>query len=501
MNNLIQYNPDVLTCLANLSNDEVFTSPSIANKILDTLPDNLWKNSKLKFLDPVSKSGVFLREISKRLMIGLENEIPDIQTRLNHILMNQVYGIATTELTSLISRRTVYCSKTANGKYSISNVFNEEDGNITYKKSQHTWKNGSCIYCGASEAVLKRGDDFETYAYSFIHNDNEGIDNMKFDVIVGNPPYQLNVGVEKKNYAVMIFQKFVQAAIKLNPRYVTMIIPSRWFTGGRGLEEFREQMLNDKRLKVIVDYVDSRQCFDGVDVAGGAMYFLWDKHYDGICNYTYVNGDIVETEQRNLSKRKVFNRSPKADKIIDKIEAKTDSFLSNKVSAQTPFGFISNFWDKNNGSSDDVSVITSSGETFTNIKNVKSNKDIVSKFKVIITKATSEHAGQSSRDGRYKVLAKIDILKPNQVCSQTYLVVDSFDNIEDAKLCQNYLKNKFPRFLLLQAISSQDISREKFCFVPDEIYKSNKTDIELYSYFDLNKEEIEIIESSIKEIE
>ena len=324
---------------------------------------------------------------------------------------------------------------------------------------------------------------------------------MKFDVIIGNPPYQLNVGIEKKNHAVMIFQKFVQAAIRLNPRYVSMIIPSRWFTGGRGLDEFREQMLKDKRLKEIVDYVDSRDCFDGVHVSGGIMYFLWEKNHDGLCKYTYINKNEIISEKRDLAKRKIFNRSPKADKIVEKVESKITSFLSSKVSVQTPFGLITTFWDKDKGASNDVCVVTSKGNTFTDRSNIKNNIDIIDKFKVIVTAATSEHAGQSSQDGIRKVFARISILGPNEVCTQTYLVIDSFDQLNKAKMCEKYLKTKFCRFMLLQALSSQHISREKFCFVPDEIYQTCKSDEELYNYFALDDKEKMLIEDSIRVIE
>jgi len=501
MNNLSNYNPDVLTCLANLSNDEVFTPPALVNEVLDRLPSEIWGDSSIKFLDPVSKSGVFLREITKRLINGLEDEIPDLQRRLEHVLSQQVFGFATTELTSLISRRTLYCSKYANGRYAVVGCFLNEQGNVTYNKIEHSWKNGSCSYCGASEGVLKRSDELENYAYQFIHLGNSEIKKMRFDVIVGNPPYQLNVGVEKKNHAVMIFQKFVETAISLQPRYISMIIPSRWFTGGRGLGEFRDKMLNDKRLREIVDYADSRECFEGVDIAGGAMYFLWDKNYHGDCTYTYVERGERTTAVRNLSKRAIFNRSPNADKIVDKVMAIKGTFLSEKVSVQTPFGLITTFWDKDEAQEGDVCVITSKGKTYTPRSKIVRNKGLIDKYKVITTAATSEHAGQSSKDGMRKVLARISILNPNEVCTQSYLVIDSFKSINEAKDCEKYLKTKFFRFLLLQAISSQHLSREKFCFVPDDIYRGFTHDAELYKYFKLDKDDIELIENSIKLIE
>src|SRR5664280_254823 len=159
------YNPDVLSCLANLSNDEVFTPPNLVNQILDLLPKEIWKNRDAKFLEPVSKSGVFLREIAKRLMIGLEKQIPDKQKRINHIYTTQLYGIAITELTSLLSRRSVYCSKPANGKYSVCDSFKNTQGNVIFERIEHTWQNAKCTFCGATQEVYDRGEGLETYAY------------------------------------------------------------------------------------------------------------------------------------------------------------------------------------------------------------------------------------------------------------------------------------------------------------------------------------------------
>ena len=219
MNDL--FNPDVLNCIANLSNDEVFTSPELANKMLDLLPEELWHDKNAKFLDPFTKSGVFLREIAKRLLEGLKDEIPDLQERRDHIMHNQLYGLAITELTSLLARRSLYCSKYPNCKYSVSR-FDNVEGNIRFKRVEHTWKDGKCIFCGASKSEYDRGKELETHAYEWIHvNNPKEILNMKFDVIIGNPPYQ-EMGNNKKLYPL-----FYVNALSMG-ECVEMIFPTAW---------------------------------------------------------------------------------------------------------------------------------------------------------------------------------------------------------------------------------------------------------------------------------
>ena len=386
------YNPDVLTCLANLSNDEVFTPPNLVNDILDMLPKELWSNPNAKFLDPVSKSGVFLREMAKRLMKGLETQIPDKQVRINHIFSQQLYGIAITELTSLMSRRSVYGSKFANGKYSFCETFTHEQGNIFFERMQHTWhpstgSGAKCTYCGASQEVYDREDALETYAYNFIHTDQpEKIFNMKFDVIVGNPPYQLSDGGHGRS-ASPIYHKFVEQAKKLNPRYLTMIIPARWYAGGKGLDEFRKEMLEDEHIRKLVDFENSNDVFPGVDVAGGICYFLRDRDNKGPCEVTnFINGEIIKSK-RPLNEFSIFIRHSRAVPIIRKVKAteKTKHFLNVVVSSSKPFGIRGHHKPSKSGIP--CYFTQRQGVLFVNPEEITDNYKFLYKYKLLIPRA------------------------------------------------------------------------------------------------------------------
>ena len=497
----IDYNPDVLTCLANLSNDEVFTPPELVNDILDLLPKELFENKETTFLDPATKSGVFLREIAKRLMDGLEKEIPDKQERINHIFKNQIFGIAITELTSLLARRSLYCSKTANGKYSICEKFDNEQGNILFERVEHTWKGGNCIYCGASEKNYARDGELETHAYQFIHTENpKELFDMKFDVIIGNPPYQLSDGGSKAS-AGPIYNKFVEQAKKLSPRYLTMIIPSRWFAGGKGLDSFRTEMLNDNRISVLIDYLNAKECFPGISLGGGVCYFLWESAYKGECKIVNVSNGKSESEVRKLNEFDIFVRQNKAIFILRKIIRGEFNYISDIVSSRNPFGLPSSARGKGKRFNNSIKLYSSQGVSHISENEVLKGHDSIYKYKIMVSKVTSEHAGEPDKNGQMKIISKMIVLSPGEVCTDSYLLIGGSDNKKEIENLHSYLTTKFARFFLLQAVTSINLSKDKFIFVPMQDFSKIWTDKKLYDKYELGEQEIEFIESTIKPME
>lgn len=522
-------NPDVLECIASLSNDEVFTPPEFANRILDTLAQawaadhqgaDLWADKTATFLDPCTKSGIFLREITSRLTIGLADEIPNLEQRVDHILTKQVFGIGITNLTSLLARRSLYCSKRASGEYSIAKGFDSDDGNVWFRRTEHVWEGSRCRYCGGGQEIFDRGSGLESHAYEFIHTDDikTRLDeifrgNMQFDVVIGNPPYQLGDGGFGAS-ALPIYNKFVDQAKALEPRFLTMVIPSRWFFGGRGLEEFRKSMLTDNRLRRIVDYPDSRDVFPGVDVAGGICYFLWDRDNPGECSVVaHEPGQEPDEMIRPLmeSGADVFIRSNKAIPILKKVMVVENGEVSGRlqlpearrfatqVSSQKPFGLRTYFrGTERRSTKSNVLVVQSRGTAWTSRSEITSGQDLIDKWKVYTSKSSSEHAGQVDRNGQRRVLSRSGVIPPGSVVTETYVLLGAFDTEAEARNCFSYVVTRFFRFLVAARSSAQDLARSAYSFVPKQDFSKPWTEAELYERYGLAADEVSYIERLIR---
>lgn len=518
-------NPDVLTCIANLSNDEVFTPPEFANRMLDTLAEawavrnngaDIWADSSVRFLDPCTKSGVFLREITRRLTIGLEEEIPELVKRVDHILTRQVFGIGITNLTSMLARRSVYCSKHANGTHSIARSFGNDQGNIWFERTEHSWDDGKCTFCGASMKTLDRGEGLETHAYAFIHAEDIKTrmselfgGNMQFDVIIGNPPYQLSdegFGTS----AAPIYQHFVEQARALEPRYLSMVIPARWFAGGKGLDEFRESMLADNRLRSIDDYLSASDVFPGVGLKGGVCYFLWDRDSPGQCRVnTHFKDWPVSTASRALLEEGVdvfirFNEGLSILKKVVAVERGDTHSLSlpetrrfdRLVSSRKPFGLETTFKGKDSKSAGDVLVYQNGGMGYIARDSISTGVHFIDKWKVFTGRAAP---GTGNRDTYpHRIISTPFVGEPGSISSETYLCIGPFDARSHAESVLSYLSCRLTRLLILLHKPSQDTTRKVYAFVPTQQWTKRWTDEDLYKKYGITASEIAFIEKVVR---
>lgn len=525
------HNPDILSCIANLSNDEVFTPPHVANAMLDMVERawaiecdgaSIWKNPDATFLDPFTKSGVFLREVTRRLSDGLVATFPDRKQRVNHILTRQVFGMGITRLTALLARRSVYCTKHANGPHSIASSLITDEGNIWFERTEHEWIGGArenrvnpltgeeqfeyvhhrCRFCGANEDAYNRGDELESHAYAFIHTDDiRGRmaeifgENMHFDVIIGNPPYQLSDGGYGTS-AAPIYHHFVRQAMALEPRYLAMVIPSRWFAGGKGLDDFRNEMLHDHRIREIIDIPKLYEAFPGVKLRGGVNYFLWDRQYDGPCRFLTLwdgkpTGSAVE---RFLDAYDVLVRRNEAVPILNKVRAKGEATLDGRVSSRKPFGFPTNHHgqDSVSGVKNPVQFFGSRRVTWIERADIRVNVSWIDQWKVLMTRVQGTSAAVET-----KFLSKPIIAGPGTACSETYLVAGVFDDEETATRYAAYLSTRFVRFLVSLRKSTQDAARHVYAFVPDLPLDRIWTDAMLYERYGLSDEEVAFVESQV----
>ena len=321
---------------------------------------------------------------------------------------------------------------------------------------------------------------------------------MKFDVIIGNPPYQLSDGGNGKS-AKPIYQLFVESAKKLKPKYLSMVIPSRWFSGGKGLDEFRKSMLSDKRIRKIVDYENFKDIFPGVDLAGGACYFLWDKDYNGLCEVVNRTAESDNSMERNLDEYDVLIRSNKAISIIHKVmNAHKGNYLDKIVSSRKPFGLPTNYQPQDSGIP--CQFIQRIGLKYANKKDISDPFNLLNKWKIIVPKAPIAGQTDFSKPVNIYYESNTKIIPPGTCCTESFIVLFAAETEEEVLSFKSYMFTKTARFLLLQSVVSQDITRERFRFVPDlGDYNTTFTDEMLIEKWGLSEEEWSLIQSRIGE--
>jgi site-specific DNA-methyltransferase (adenine-specific) len=440
-----------------------------------------------------------------------------------------------TTLTSLLARRSVYCSKDATGKHSIATSFDRDWGNIWFERMEHEWVDrkrerrvdpisaeevlvevpgtGKCRWCPAAEQSYARGAELETHAYALLHTDDPRRlvkdiygDDMHFDVIIGNPPYQLGAQKDESTERlgrvrdVPIYQRFVQAAKALEPRYLTMVTPSRWFAGGLGLSNFRDEMLGDHRIRNIVDFPASSDVFPGVDISGGVSYFLWDASYSGATTVSTVRAGSTDTAVRDLDEFDIFVRDTRSAVILRKVLARGEPSIREILSADKQFGWTSNF----NGFHEDelpgdIPIhYNRKGKRLIGYiarANVTKSSDLIDTWKVMVPSAGFEHGGGDGRAMR--VLSTPFIVSSPSVCTQTYLFFH-VENRAEAESVQAYLATRFLRFLVSLRKITQHASPATYNWVPQQTWDRSWTDAELYAKYGLTDDEQAYIESVIK---
>jgi site-specific DNA-methyltransferase (adenine-specific) len=505
-------NPDVLSCIANLSNDEVFTPPEFANRVLDALERawaankdgaSIWADSSVTFLDPCTKSGVFLREITKRLIKGLEPEIPDLQVRVDYILTKQVFGIGITQLTALLARRSLYCSKHATGEHSVATSFDSDGGNIWFERTEHDWVVGRCRFCGASKGTLDRGVEAETYAYPFIHTDDVKAriaelfgGDMQFDVIIGNPPYQLASDGGTRD--VPIYQHFVEQAKALQPRYLSMVIPSRWMASGLGLSDFRRSMLSDRRMRELVHYPAASEVFPGVEVKAGVCFFLWDATHSGLCNMTSIRGEeAIGPTPRNLGEYDVLVRDVRAVDILHKVASREEPSVNTILAKDKEFGWTSNF-DGFHASSkpNDIPLYyirkMKRGIGYIDRMNITKSANLIDTWKLLVPEAYN--GGDMVP---HPILGKSLIAPSPSVCTQSFLFFYVFSEAE-AKSIQSYYATRLFRFLVSLRKITQHGTHSTYAWVPMQTWDRLWTDGDLYEKYGITADEQAYIESQVR---
>lgn len=526
------HNPDVLTCIANLSNDEVFTPPELANQMLDTLEQawaesnggtSIWADPHVTFLDPFTKSGVFLREIVSRLAVGLETAIPDLEDRVDHILTKQVFGIGITQLTALLARRSVYCSKNATGRHSIAKSFDRDWGNIWFERTEHAWAGGKidhllldaegnptvtgrrCRFCGAAESEYLRDSGLESHAYAFIHTDDIkariselfGAD-MQFDVIIGNPPYQLDDGGAGSS-ATPLYHRFVDQAKALQPRYLSVVMPARWYAGGKGLSEFRVSMLTSGGIRELHDFPDTNDVFPGVNNRGGICYFLWENGYEGDAVVTtHESGAVTSVATRPLVQpgHDSFIRFNEGVSILLKVIAverggtprelvlPVEKRFAELISSRNPFGLPTSFAGRAASRPGDVTVYRNGGVCYAGPDAVPLGDELVDEWKLLISRASP-----GSDDYPHLVLSKPIVAGARTAATDTYVVIGPLKDRDTANRVARYMGTTFFRFMVSLLRVSINVTRGVYQFVPMQDFTCMWSDEDLAQKYGLTNAE------------
>lgn len=441
-----------------------------------------------KVLEINSKSGLYPLYIAyssyKQKMEGMSDddwEPADCQAFWEETIRNNVYVICKTPMAKSITKRT------------LSGYSNVPVNAHCFDDLANMLKNKPEQFCKR----ISRGD--------FWKKDEK---KMEFDAVVGNPPYQESTGggsadAVAATQAKPVFQLFVERAKDIAPHYVSMITPARWYAGGIGLNEFRAAMLHDTRLVKLVDFSNSKDCFPTVDIAGGLCYFLWDKTGKGDCIVTNHVGNEETCITRRLDEfGDIFIRSNHAIPIIHKVMKKTDSFWDEKVQPIDAFGFPSKVRGAELPLLNSIKLIHSQGIGYVMRYDVKKNIDLIDKYKVtigILVPSNGEVGIDPSKG--YRSITFPKILNPGEITTFSYLVIGAFDTLIEAENFKYFITRKFSRYLMRVTYSSMHISRQNFMFVPDLGLNKKWSDQQLYEYFSLSKEEISIIEKTMRSMD
>ena len=326
---------------------------------------------------------------------------------------------------------------------------------------------------------------------------------MKFDAVVGNPPYQLETGGAGRQ-AKPIYNLFVEQGKELKPNYLSMITPSRWFAGGMGLDEFRNSMINDGKVLKLVDYTNAKDCFPQISISGGVCYFLWNNKYDGECEVTNIKSGETNILVRPLNEFHVFVRYNNAVSILHKV-LESDDFASidSIISPLMPYGLSTNYRGiSKKTKQNSIKLYASDGITYIKPTEITKGFDTVDKYKVMISKMSAEHAGEPNKEGKFNVITKsMQVIGPKEVCTHSYFLIGNYDSYEEANNTYLFLKTQFARFLILMSLSAVNLSKLVFSFVPLLDFSKKWTDEDLYKKYGLSDSEIGFINSIVKPLE